>query len=233
MSAPPIISLQNVSHEQSFGYPQKTQLVNINLSILPHEHTLLTGAPESGKSLLLHLIGLFFAPDSGEITVFSHPAHSLSEEKRTALRTRFMGVVFSAPHLLPDLSVAENIALPFLKTPEADLNAIKSQTESVLESMDLLALLGTPAEELTIELQYRIALARAIAHHPKLLLLEDPMPLLPASDYSPFLQLLFQLASQYHFTIISTSTVAPPFFHFKVIHLDNGTICPNPSSSSS
>jgi lipoprotein-releasing system ATP-binding protein len=127
----------------------------------------------AGKSTLLHLCGLLERPQAGEIEIMGTPTTALNERGRTLLRRTTIGYVYQFHHLLPEFSALENVTIP-------QLIAGCSQKDADRRSHELLDLLGVgprathrPAE-LSGGEQQRIAIARAAANHPKVILADEP-----------------------------------------------------------
>ena len=95
-------------------------LRGVSLKILPGEVIAITGPSGCGKSTLLHILGALDTPTSGQVYLEGHPLHSLNDDKLTSLRQLKIGFVFQFFHLLPTLTVEENVLLPLLLSGRAD-----------------------------------------------------------------------------------------------------------------
>ncbi|MHA6692352.1 ABC transporter ATP-binding protein [Devosia sp. A449] len=144
-----------------------------NLTVNSGELVALVAPSGAGKSTLLHLSGLLESPQGGEVAIMGIPTSKLGDRGRTQLRRSTVGYVYQFHHLLPEFTALENVTMP-------QLIAGKSPAEADKRSMELLDLLGVaprashrPAE-LSGGEQQRIAIARAAANHPKVILADEP-----------------------------------------------------------
>ena len=158
-------------------YGQGDKIVRVleaaNLVVNSGELVALVAPSGAGKSTLLHLSGLLEGPQGGEVAIMGIPTSKLGDRGRTRLRRSTVGYVYQFHHLLPEFTALENVSMP-------QLIAGKSPAEADKRSMELLDLLGVgprashrPAE-LSGGEQQRIAIARAAANHPKVILADEP-----------------------------------------------------------
>ena len=173
MSDTPALHLDHVTRTYSQGEGELEVFRNISLSVMPGELVALVGPSGSGKSSLLHMAGLLEAPSSGEVFIAGKAASQLPDQERTLLRRETIGFVYQAHHLLPEFTALENVAMP-----QRIAGCSRGQAEA--EATRLLTLLGL-AERLThrpAQLsggeQQRVAVARALANSPRLLLADEP-----------------------------------------------------------
>lgn len=144
-----------------------------SLAIHPGEIVALVGPSGAGKSTLLHIAGLLERPDSGEVWLGGEACGRLSEDRRTQLRRTMLGFVYQYHHLLPEFSAIENVVLP-------QMIAGKSKGKSRDHGMELLARMGLKARaehrpgQLSGGEQQRVAICRALANQPRVLLADEP-----------------------------------------------------------
>jgi len=133
----------------------------------------LLGPSGSGKSSLLHLVGLLEEPGSGSIVLEGIDCADLSDGERTAIRRDTLGFVYQFHHLLPEFSAFENVVLPQLiaGVPRA---AAESRAQELLASMGLSDRAEHRPAQLSGGEQQRVAIVRAVANSPKLLLADEP-----------------------------------------------------------
>jgi lipoprotein-releasing system ATP-binding protein len=158
-------------------YGQGDKIVRVleaaNLTVNSGELVALVAPSGAGKSTLLHLSGLLESPQSGEVAIMGIPTSKLGDRGRTQLRRSTVGYVYQFHHLLPEFTALENVTMP-------QLIAGKSPAEADKRSMELLDLLGVAPRashrpgELSGGEQQRIAIARAAANHPKVILADEP-----------------------------------------------------------
>jgi len=158
-------------------YGQGDKIIRVleaaNLTVNSGELVALVAPSGAGKSTLLHLSGLLESPQGGEVEIMGIPTSKLGDRGRTQLRRSTVGYVYQFHHLLPEFTALENVSIP-------QLIAGKSAAQADKRSMELLDLLGVaprashrPAE-LSGGEQQRIAIARAAANHPKVILADEP-----------------------------------------------------------
>jgi putative ABC transport system ATP-binding protein len=150
--------------------------------------TFVAGPVGSGKNLFLRLAGLLEQPDEGAVYFAGEPVHGMTDEERANTRAHHCGYVFHEPFLLPGLTVAENVAMPLLKTGMMEAEAAAERTVASLAIVGIQGSSKREVTDLTETEQLRVALARAIALHPKLLMVETPDDLLSGPDLSDFLR---------------------------------------------
>lgn len=148
-------------------------LRGVDLSIAPGEIVALLGPSGSGKSTLLQAVGLLEGGFEGSIKIKGEEAARLDNEGRTRLRRDALGFVYQFHHLLPDFSAAENVVLPQLihGATRAEAN---ERASSLLGALGLSQRLDHRPSELSGGEQQRVAVARALANRPALILADEP-----------------------------------------------------------
>jgi lipoprotein-releasing system ATP-binding protein len=148
-------------------------LRGVDLDVAAGEMLAITGASGVGKSTLLHVLGTLDRPDAGALRIGDEDVLALSESRRCVFRNRTLGFVFQFHHLLPEFSAVENVAMPLLV-------ARRPPAEARERAQRLLSELGLEAREehrpgaLSGGEQQRVAVARALAAEPRLLLADEP-----------------------------------------------------------
>ena len=159
---------------KSFGGPSgRRVLEGVQLRVQPGEYVAIVGDSGVGKSTLLNLVAGLDVPDAGQVLLEERDLAQLDEDARTRLRRSRMGFVFQAFHLLPHLTVARNVGLPLALNGQAG-PAAAARVQELLDAVGL----GGRADSLPRELSggemQRVAVARALAHRPALVLADEP-----------------------------------------------------------
>jgi len=166
---------------KSFNKSGKTLAVlgGISLSLEPGDLTAVEGASGSGKSTLLMIAGGLMAPDKGKVEVAGHDLYALSPNERAAVRARQIGFVFQQFHLVPYLSVLDNVAVPALAHAA---NGARARAMELIERFGLKDRASHTPAELSIGERQRAALARALLLKPQLLFADEPTGNLDAAN---------------------------------------------------
>ncbi len=191
--------LQAVDLHRSFGATPALQ--GANLEVGGGEFVAIMGPSGSGKSTLLHCLAGIFPPDSGEVWFDGQRLDRLDETRRTELRRTSFGFVFQFGQLVPELSAADNVALPLLlnktKRSEAYLRAF-----SWLKRLGLKGLEGRRTGELSGGEAQRVAVARALVMKPKVLFADEPTGSLDSLTSEQVMDLLVGLARAEGTTVV-------------------------------
>src|SRR5258706_2800534 len=154
-------------------WPGKALLDRIDLTVAAGEWVAIVGESGSGKSTLLNVIAGLDRPDAGEVRLEGRALDFSDDDALALWRRRNLGFVFQAFHLLPYLSVAENVALP-LALLGAGRGARAERAEALLASVGLAGLEARKPGSLWGGEMQRVAIARALAHEPRLVLADEP-----------------------------------------------------------
>lgn len=179
-------------------------LQNVDLDVDVAEALAITGPSGSGKSTLLALIAGMDHPTAGEIVVLDHVLTTMNEDERADLRRQKMGFVFQNYHLLPTLTVCENVMLPLIPV-EGNSLQLKAKALHCIERVGLEKRINHLPGELSGGEQQRAGLARALIAEPKLILADEPTGNLDAESAKVILDLLFDLVTQRQCTVVLTT----------------------------
>jgi lipoprotein-releasing system ATP-binding protein len=191
----PVLSIRGLERTYVTAAGSLTVLKGVDLDVQPGEIVGLIGPSGSGKSSLLHAAGLLEHPDGGRISVLGRDCTDMSDRERTRVRLGAIGFVYQFHHLLPEFSALDNVALP-------QMIAGATRTDAQARAQQLLADLGLaerthhqPAQMSGGE-QQRVAVARALANSPRLLLADEPTGNLDPHTSDAVFQNLYALAKR-------------------------------------
>ena len=168
---------------------ERTVLAHVDLELRVGEYIAIMGESGVGKSTLLNLIAGLDRPDEGSIRLDDVDLSSLDDDGLTRLRRERMGFVFQAFHLLPYLSVAQNVALPMSLLGVAAGEA-EQRVREVLTAVGLADRHASPPRDLSGGELQRVAIARAVVHRPSLVLADEPTGNLDPESAAAVLALL-------------------------------------------
>jgi len=174
MNKPRILSAKNIS--KSYMQADGTQLdilKDFSCDIQAGEIVALVGPSGSGKSTLLHILGLLDQADSGDLLINEVNVTKSPERERTKTRRADIGFVYQFHHLLPEFSAVENIMLPQIINGASKTEA-EARAKSLLDRLKLLHRADNRPAKLSGGEQQRVAISRALANQPKLLLADEP-----------------------------------------------------------
>jgi len=167
-------------------------LQGVELRVGTGEVVAIVGASGVGKSTLLHLLGALDKPTGGEVLVGGRPLATMDEESTAAVRNRFIGFVFQFHHLLRDFTALENVAFPCRISGVPERGA-RDRARSLLESVGLAHRLDHLPTQLSGGEQQRVAVARALANDPLVVLADEPSGNLDTASSKELHELLFRL----------------------------------------
>ena len=165
-----VVELDRVSRSFRRGDEEVRALVELSLELAPGEVVALVGPSGCGKSTALNLVAAVDRPDSGSVRVCGVDVSAASEEELVNLRRRRIGMVFQAFHLVPHLTVEENIALPLALDHRRD----PPRVADLIHRVGLDHRRRHYPSELSGGEQQRTAVARALVHRPRVLVADEP-----------------------------------------------------------
>lgn len=194
-----IVRLENVTKIYGEGDAKVTALQDVSMSVEKGETMAIVGASGSGKSTLLHMIGGVDIPTSGKIFVEGKDITGMSDTELSVYRRRKIGFVFQAYHLMPILTVEENIRMPILLDHQKPDQAY---LDHIIEMLGLKDKRKSLPGQLSGGQQQRAAIARALANRPSLILADEPTGALDTRNGEEVMALLQSSVKQLDQTLI-------------------------------
>ena len=173
MSSAPVVRLTDLARSFEQGGVRIDVLRGVNLTIAPGEIVALLGPSGSGKSTMLQAVGLLEGGFSGKIEIAGVDASALPPEGRTRVRRENLGFVYQFHHLLPDFNATENVIIPQLVAGRGHAQA-EVRARAILSSLGLGHRLDHRPSQLSGGEQQRVAVGRALANRPQLVLADEP-----------------------------------------------------------
>jgi len=219
-----MIRLINVHKHYLQGRNKITALAGLSLDIQKGEFAAVMGPSGSGKSTLLHLIGGLDRPTEGQVLVDGRIISQMVDDEATLFRRTRIGFVFQFFNLLPTLAAVENVMLPLILDG-------RSGSESNLRAKTLLERVGLEGrrdhlpEELSGGEMQRLAIARALAFNPPILLADEPTGNLDSKNGAAVLELLRQINTEQRCTVVMvTHNQEAAGYGDRIVHLRDGVI---------
>ncbi|WP_290783882.1 ABC transporter ATP-binding protein [Halomonas sp.] len=217
---------------KAYATPQGplTVLAGIDLTLAPGESLALMGESGSGKSTLLHLAAGLDLPDAGEVRLAGRVISSLREPERARLRREAVGLVFQQFHLVPSLSVLDNLRLQARLAGAED----PDWSAELIRRLGLAGMERRYPEQLSGGQQQRLAIGRALAPRPALLLADEPTGNLDEATAGEVLELLLGLVRQTGCTLLMVThspQVAAPLD--RRLLLSRGRLAPHDAAEAS
>ena len=182
-----IVKMEHVTKIYGEGNTRVWALDDVNLTVNKGEIVAVVGASGSGKSTLLHVMGGVDTPNEGNVIVDGKDITRLTDEEMSVFRRRKIGFVFKAYHLIPVLTVEENIKMPILldhRKPDRDY------IDHIIEMLGLKDRRKHLPNQLSGGQQQRAAIARALANRPALILADEPTGALDSKNGNEVITLL-------------------------------------------
>ncbi|MFU8690871.1 ABC transporter ATP-binding protein [Rossellomorea sp. FS2] len=219
-----MLSIKGIEKSYTIGETASPILNKIDLHVEKGEFIAIMGPSGSGKSTFLNMLGGLDTPDGGDISVDGKAIHRLTETQRTLFRRDHVGFIFQNYQLLPNLTVAENVAFP-MHAARKDKKEIKEQVHDLLKSVSLEGKEKNYPSQLSGGQQQRVAIARALSMNPNLILADEPTGNLDRRTGTEVLRLLSSLHQQNQLTIIMvTHDVYAASYADRIISLKDGVI---------
>jgi len=189
----PAILLEKVSKTYDLRGVPVPALREVDLRIDPGEFVAVMGRSGSGKSTLLHVLGLLDAEYDGSYRLGGRRVSGCTPDELAEVRNREIGFVFQAFHLLPGLSILDNVALPALYSRDRSPEACRAAARARLEEMGLGERLSHRPREISIGQRQRAAIARALVNQPRVILADEPTGALDSRTAGEIMEILVRL----------------------------------------
>ena len=218
-----IIELRHLTKTYQNGDVETLVLRGLNLTIDSGEFVALMGPSGSGKSTLMHILSFLDRPTSGAYTYRDRDVTGLTNDERAALRLSDIGFVFQAFHLLPKLTVLENVMLPLvyagLSVAERKLRAAEALGRVGLnERLDYLP------NQLSGGQKQRVAIARALINNPSVIFADEPTGNLDSVSSDQVLNILADLHKEGRTIVMVTHEMEAASFAKRIIRMKDGVV---------
>jgi putative ABC transport system ATP-binding protein len=220
----PVLEADNVVKELGKGAGKVVALKGVNLSLVKGELTLLMGPSGSGKTTLLSILGCILTPTSGIVRIEGESTAGKSAEALAALRRKHIGFIFQSYNLFPTLSALENVRIALDVIGQKGYQAAR-RAEEVLHDVGLGKRLKNYPSNLSGGEQQRVAVARAIAASPSVVLADEPTAALDSENGHAVMALLARIAKEQNRSVLAV-THDPRTLGYadRVVRIEDGLI---------
>jgi putative ABC transport system ATP-binding protein len=224
MSHAPVLIANNIVKDLGQGAGTVRALKGVSLELRPGELTLLMGPSGSGKTTLLSILGCILAPTEGTLTVAGQSTDQLSAEDLADLRRKHIGFIFQSYNLFPTLNAVENVRLALDvrgdRGQDASARALKA-----LEQVGLNHRLKSYPATMSGGEQQRVAVARAIAGNPSVILADEPTAALDSENGKAVMELLSEVArGARHAVLAVTHDPRTMAYADRILQIEDGRI---------
>jgi lipoprotein-releasing system ATP-binding protein len=221
---PPALELRGVRKVFRQGNVELAVLNGVDLMLVPGEIVALVGPSGAGKSTMLHVAGLLERPGGGAVLIEGRDCGALSDEHRTMLRRRALGFVYQFHHLLPEFSAVENVMLPQMIGGVRRADA-RRKAEALLGRVGLAERLAHRPARLSGGEQQRVAIVRALANDPKILLADEPTGNLDHTTAAGVMETLIEIVRAHGLAaLIATHNLELAARLDRTVALEDGTL---------
>ena len=196
----PFLTAENARRVYTVGKTKLEVLKGVSLAVAEGETLSIMGESGSGKSTLVHVLGGLDNPKSGRVEFKGQSVYDMSSARRSRFRSENVGYVFQSFHLLPELDIVENVALPAMAS-KAKRDA-KARAKELLNEVGLSERIGHRPQELSGGEQQRVAIARALMNEPDIIFADEPTGNLDSKTGEKVLNYLFQLIAARRHTLV-------------------------------
>ena len=219
----PVISLENVEKVYQMDEVEVHALRGINLSIHEGEFVSIMGPSGSGKSTMLHIIGCLDNPSSGKVFLGGEDVSQLGSSKLARIRGREIGFVFQFFNLYPTLNTIENVELPMMIL-DVDKKVRRKKAKELLESVGMGDRIHHLPSQLSGGQRQRMAIARALANDPSVLLADEPTGNLDSKSGEEILSIFKKLNEEGRTVVVVTHDQSIAESAEKIVKMKDGLV---------
>ncbi len=219
-----ILSAKNLCKSFAHNGGQIHILSNIDLDLYDKDFTVIMGASGSGKSTLLYALSGMDRATAGEVIYEGKDLVNAKEKDLAALRHGDFGFIFQQMHLVSNLSLFENIAVPGYLNKKRSVSNVKKHVEELLEKMNISHIKTHLPSQVSGGEQQRCAIARAVINNPKLLFADEPTGALNRKNTTDVLNLLTQLNNEGQSILMVTHDIRAALRATRLLYLEDGKI---------
>jgi putative ABC transport system ATP-binding protein len=218
-----IVVADNVSKGFSISQTPRRVVDGVSFSVRQGELVAIMGPSGCGKSTLLHLLGGLEPPDEGRILIAGNDITAMDERRRTIFRREHIGFVFQFFNLIPNLTAAENIALPLRIAGERSGHF--DRVADLMRDLNLRGLQGHRPEEISGGEQQRVAIARALLNRPEIVIADEPTGNLDFKTGNDVLELIWsRCAEDGQTAVLATHDVRAAAYADRVLVMLDGKL---------
>ncbi len=219
-----VLELKNITRTYKQPDSSLTVLSNLNLEVKKGEVVALVGQSGSGKTTLLQIAGLLDNPTSGEVIISGEDLSRANDKKRTQMRQKNIGFIYQFHHLLPEFSALENVVLPQMIAGASRIKA-EERAGELLAGLGLAERLTHRPARLSGGEQQRVAVARALANSPQIILADEPTGNLDPKTADGVFSLFMELAKKTgQAALVATHNIELAKRMDRIVHLEGGIL---------
>lgn len=221
-----IVNLKKIIKSYNLGEVVVPALRGLDLRIAKGDFMAIVGASGSGKSTLLNMIGCLDLPDSGEVLFEGTNVANLTEDERSDLRNRKLGIIFQSFNLVPVLNVEENVELPLYVNTSLSAEQRAERVSTALEDVGLSQFKKHVPDKLSGGQRQRVAIARALVTQPDLILADEPTANLDSVTAHKIIDLMQELNTKRKVTFVFATHDEKLIARVqRVTRIEDGLIC--------